>query len=79
MPKLATPVNPALGQRLRAIRVAHGSSQRWLADAVGQDQGTIWRWETGQIRIPAEDLNKLAKALDVPVNQFFEEELTHVH
>ncbi len=36
-----------------AARIALGLSQSAIATALGVDQGTISRWESGKVRIPA--------------------------
>lgn len=69
-----------IGKILRAIRNKRDLSQRELGQMVDRTQTEIQRWETGEVRIPAEDLPKLAKALDISIAQFFdaEERPTHV-
>lgn len=66
-----------LGKILRTFREERGLTQKELGHAVGRTQTEIQRWETGSVRIPAEDLPALATALDVPVAHFFTEEPTH--
>jgi transcriptional regulator with XRE-family HTH domain len=40
-----------LGERLRVAREARGLSRKQLAELVGIDEGTLWKWERG-LRVP---------------------------
>jgi transcriptional regulator with XRE-family HTH domain len=48
------------GEDLRAWRIAQGMTQTELADAIGKDNMTVSRWETGKIPIGSATLLALA-------------------
>ena len=73
-----------LGQRLRHLRRQAGLTQIELAQAFDPPrfQNEISRWESGIVRIPAEDLPVLARKLGVPEQAFYtpcEEEPVHAY
>ena len=56
----------SMGERIRMCREAKGVSQTWLADALGVDRSTIFRYEAGltrRIRMPI--VEKIAALLDM--------------
>src|SRR5579875_3552844 len=55
----------SLGARLKAFRVRAGLSQADLGARLGRSASAINRYETGQRRLPAEDLIRLAELLGV--------------
>lgn len=61
-----------LGEYLRRIRKAHGTSIRGLAVQAGIDSGGLARLENGKIPNPRPDtLSALARALDIPFADLF--------
>jgi transcriptional regulator with XRE-family HTH domain len=62
-----------LGPRLKALRLNKGLTQLELGRAVGRLQQVISLWESSKMHIRADDLPGLAKALDVPIEAFFDE------
>jgi transcriptional regulator with XRE-family HTH domain len=62
-----------VGSRLRYRRMSLGMSQEALAEAVGLRFQQIQKYEKGQNRIGAGRLFRLAKALRVPLDYFFED------
>lgn len=62
-----------IGQRLRGLRVVRGLSQAEVADSVNLSFQQIQKYESGKSRISASKLCKLAVALEVPVNFFFDD------
>ena len=57
-----------VGLRVRHLRRAAGLTQEGLADAADVDRRYLARIETGSVREPGlETLQKIAKALDLPV------------
>ena len=53
-----------MGERIRICREQRGVSQAWLADALGMDRSTIFRYEkgmTGRIQLPI--VEKIAELL----------------
>lgn len=62
------------GQRLQQIRTRRGLSKAWLARQLGCPWQTIYDWEQGKRRIPADQIPKLARALQVSIRAFFFDE-----
>ena len=56
-----------LGERIRHIRVVRGLSQARLAERIGVDRSALSRIETGERKVSALDLVRVAQALDVTV------------
>ena len=50
-----SPMPVTTGDRLKAYRRQHGISRNALAAALGADERTVWRWESG-CRAPINDL-----------------------
>lgn len=53
------------GQALRALRWRSSMSAASLADHVGVPASTVYNWEAGRARIPADRIRPLADALDM--------------
>lgn len=51
------------GERLQQARERAGLSRVALAAVAGVSYGTVWRWETGAVRIPAAYLAAVAPAI----------------
>ncbi len=66
------PVDAHVGKRVRHRRWMLGMTQQQLGDLVGIKFQQIQKYETGMNRISASRLWDIAKALDVPINYFFE-------
>ena len=62
-----------VGARLRYRRLSLGMSQEALAEAVGLRFQQIQKYEKGQNKIGASRLFRLAQALKVPLEYFFED------
>lgn len=63
--------NKSFGKRLRILRDIKGYTQEELAELVDLEYQTISRIETGTYFTSYETLDKLAKALDVPIKELF--------
>jgi transcriptional regulator with XRE-family HTH domain len=61
------------GKRLRELRMARGLSQEELAFAAGLDRTYVSSCERGKRNISLENIYKLAAALGVKPEQFFQE------
>ncbi|MBV2363006.1 helix-turn-helix domain-containing protein [Streptomonospora sp. NEAU-YY374] len=59
-----------IGERVRASRAAAGLSQQALADAVGLERSMVSKLESGDRRIDAVELTRIARAVGVPVSHF---------
>lgn len=68
-----TPVDGHVGSRIRARRLILGMSQQKLAAALGISFQQLQKNERGSNRIACSRLVDLSKALDVPVQFFFDE------
>ena len=55
-------------ERMKDIRIEREISQEELAERVNVSRQTISKWENGLVCPSADNLNQLAKALDVPVD-----------
>jgi transcriptional regulator with XRE-family HTH domain len=64
--------HPEAGRRVLLARLEAGLSQRALAEKSGVDQSTIVRVERGEGGVRPMTLAKLAKALDMPVEELLE-------
>lgn len=51
--------------KIRAIRIEKGWSQKRLANAINSSEATIFRWEKGITSPSLNDLEKIADALGV--------------
>lgn len=61
------------GKRLRKLREDRDLSQETLAYEAGLDRTYISSVERGKRNISIENIEKLAKALDIKIKDFFEE------
>lgn len=68
-PKVADPLDIALGGRIRQVRNTQSPrvSQQWLAQEVGCSVPQIQKYESGKTRISFSRLCAIAKALDIDV------------
>ena len=69
----------AVGERLRSLRLRRGFTQRTLARRVagGVDLSYISRIERGEQLPSLKVLQKLGRALDAPLREFFDSEPIH--
>jgi transcriptional regulator with XRE-family HTH domain len=65
-------IKELLGLRLKELRKSKGFSQAELSELISVDSKHISRLETGKTFPGPETLEGLAKALKVPVKEFFE-------
>ena len=65
-------IKELVGIRLKELRKNKGLSQAELSEIVNVDSKHISRLETGKTYPGPETLDALAKALDVPVKEFYE-------
>lgn len=66
MPKtIFTGANQVVVEALRASRLAHGLTQRQLADRIGRDQSWISLIEGSQRRVDVVEFVEISKALGV--------------
>jgi len=58
-----------LGERVAQLRKARSITQVQLAEALGVSQQTVQAYEVGRRRIPVSTLRRLAKTLDVSLDE----------
>ncbi|MHC2001758.1 helix-turn-helix domain-containing protein [Methylobacterium sp. CM6241] len=63
----------AIGLRIKSLRRSAGLSQASLGSALGVTFQQVQKYESGQSKIAAEKLQKIAQALGVDVSYFYNE------
>ncbi|MFZ1806871.1 MAG: helix-turn-helix transcriptional regulator [Cyclobacteriaceae bacterium] len=58
--------------KVRAVRKHKNLSQEQLAERIGVEQKTYSNWERGRSELTITNLERIAKALDVPVETFWD-------
>jgi len=71
-PRKATPTDVRIGSLIRAQRRAKGLTQTDLGNAVGVSFQLLQAYDKGVYRVPGTRLEKIAKALDMSLSDFFE-------
>jgi transcriptional regulator with XRE-family HTH domain len=66
-------IKKAFGKRLRELREARGLTQEGLAHEAGLDRTYISSVERGERNISLENIERLASALGVKINNFFKD------
>lgn len=61
-------------EKLRLIRKQKGYTQQQVADYIATDVSNYSRKESGDVRIIQDEWNKLARFLEVPVEDIYEDE-----
>lgn len=70
MKKKTTNADLLIGTRVKAIRLLHGRTQTWLADALGVSFQQVQKYENGTNRVSVATLLLIADAFRMPVNAF---------
>ncbi|KAA5441118.1 helix-turn-helix transcriptional regulator [Bacteroides caccae] len=55
--------------RIKIVLVEKKKSNKWLADQIGKDQGTVSKWCTNTTQPTLETLSKIAKILEVDIRE----------
>ena len=55
--------------RIKVILVEKKKSNKWLADQIGKDQGTVSKWCTNTTQPSLETLSEIAKILEVDIRE----------
>jgi transcriptional regulator with XRE-family HTH domain len=71
-PRKATPTDVRIGSLIRAQRRAKGLTQTDLGNAVGISFQSLQAYEKGVNRVSGTRLERIAKALDMSLSDFFE-------
>ena len=66
------PIDVLVGTRMRYRRIEQGILQSVLAERLGVSFQAVQKYESGEIRLAASKLHRLAHALEVPLTYFFE-------
>ncbi len=61
-------------EKLRRVRKQKGFTQQQIADIIATDVSNYSRKEGGSVKIIHEEWNKIAKFLEVPLEDIYEEE-----
>lgn len=61
-------------EKLRTVRKQKGFTQQQIADMLATDVSNYSRKENGDVRIIKEEWDKIARFLDIPVEEIYEEE-----
>ncbi|KFE96983.1 helix-turn-helix domain-containing protein [Chryseobacterium luteum] len=61
-------------EKLRTIRKQKGFTQQHIADIIATDVSNYSRKESGDVRIFKDEWDKIARFLDVPLENIYEEE-----
>ncbi|WP_426475970.1 helix-turn-helix transcriptional regulator [Chryseobacterium sp. CBSDS_008] len=61
-------------EKLRVIRKQKGYTQQQVADFIATDVSNYSRKESGDVRIVRDEWDKLARFLDVPIEDIYEED-----
>lgn len=67
-------VNENLGNRLKALRVAHRLTQQDVADKMGIPKSTYGNYERGERGVPLSQLNNLCSIYNVKMDDFVKED-----
>lgn len=54
--------------RIKVMLAEKGKTNKWLAEQVGRDPATVSKWCTNMAQPTLETMMKIAKALDVDLN-----------
>lgn len=54
---------------IKVILVEKKKSNKWLADQIGKDQGTVSKWCTNTTQPTLETLSEIAKILEVDIRE----------
>ncbi|REC64089.1 transcriptional regulator [Chryseobacterium pennae] len=65
-------------EKLRTLRKKKGFTQQQIANIIATDVSNYSRKETGDVRIYKEEWEKIARFLEVPVDEIYEEEEVRV-
>ena len=68
------PIDVAVGAKIRLRRNELGISQKALADALGVTFQQVQKYENGANRVSASSLARIAKTLQTPIAEFFDNE-----
>lgn len=65
-------------EKLKSLRKQRGYTQEYMSKIISTDLSNYSRKESGDVRIYDDEWEKLAKALDVPVEEIKEEKSSSI-
>ena len=75
--EISSYVNRFVGTQIRKFRREQHLTQSELGNLIGGDIALIQSYESGEKRVPASVLPRLADALNKPIGNFFPQKLEH--
>jgi len=60
-----------IGSKIKEIRESKGVTQTYILKIIGKSSGWLSQIESGDREIKVNDLSRVAKALETPIEQFF--------
>lgn len=64
-------LRPYIAAQLKRLRRQTSWTQKLIAAELGRTQAQVSRFENGTRQIPADDLGKIARMFQVPIQEFF--------
>ena len=62
-----------LGDRVKELRERAGLTQEELAEKMGVQRNTVWRWENKKATLRAENIQRLSSALNIDASSLMED------
>jgi transcriptional regulator with XRE-family HTH domain len=66
-------ITPAIGARIKKLRIIHGHTQADLGRIIGVAYQTMHKYETGRASVPVERLRQISILYNVTLDSFFED------
>lgn len=66
------PDNKFIGGKIKYFRNERGLTQKALANLIGKTESSIQKYECGSTEVPFSVLEKIADALNVPINELLD-------
>lgn len=58
--------------RLKLVLFGKGKTSRWLSEQIGKSENTVSRWCVNKAQPSLEQLNEIARVLDIDVRQLIQ-------
>ena len=65
-----------LSEKIKELRERAGLTQEQLAEQMGVQRNTVWRWENKKANLKAENIQSLSSVLKVEASELMSEELS---
>ena len=63
-----------LSEKIRELRERAGLTQEQLAEQMGVQRNTVWRWENKKANLKAENIQSLSSVLNIEASELMKEE-----